>query len=162
MTEYSPLSEQAKLLAGGYRSLGEVEGDHKRMITNAKAYNERTSSVYDDAERMRKTAYNFMSKHNPLYKDKDYVSVATPIPDGSTNGTPIRNGPQRESNGKFLSKGAPPTPLPPKSTPAPLPKVNGNAPVKEENGDKEGFAGLTFQQAQDKIITDLMDYKDPK
>lgn len=68
-----------------YETLAAVESDLKRMVNNAKTYNEKKSAIYEDAERLRKTASNFMTKHNPAYRDPSYVAVPTPIPEEVAN-----------------------------------------------------------------------------
>src|SRR5262249_3193594 len=64
------------------------------MITNAKQYNDKRSAVYEDAERVRKTASNWFTKHNPAYRDPSYVAVATPIP-GDGNVATLGNASRR-------------------------------------------------------------------
>ena len=63
-----------------YATMENLEGDLKRMVQNAKDYNDSRSEVFADAERIRKALSNFMPKHNPAYADPDYRAVPTPIP----------------------------------------------------------------------------------
>ena len=63
-----------------YPTMTALEGDLKRMVQNAKDYNDSRSEVFADAERIRKALSNFMPKHNPAYADPDYRAVPTPIP----------------------------------------------------------------------------------
>ncbi|KAJ9625843.1 hypothetical protein H2203_004607 [Taxawa tesnikishii (nom. ined.)] len=101
-----------KLRRYEYPTLTTVESDVKRMIANAKLYNDEKSEVYGDAERMRKLLSNFMLKHNPAYRDPEYVAFPTPIPDdGGADGL-------------------------------------------------SNYTGKTFQQAQEHLIEDLIDYTD--
>src|SRR6266498_5235381 len=50
------------------------------MVKNAKDYNDKSSAIFADAERIRKLLSNFMVKHNPAYQDPSYSAVPTPIP----------------------------------------------------------------------------------
>ena len=71
---------ETKLDKFQYATMDALEGDLKRMVQNAKDYNDSRSEVFLDAERIRKALSNFMPKHNPSYSDPDYRAVATPIP----------------------------------------------------------------------------------
>jgi hypothetical protein len=144
---------QAKLLNGEYWSLSGVESDLKRLVANAKSFNEKGSDLYEDAERVRKTASNWMTRHNPAYRDKNYVAVATPIPEDGMGHMPItpypvRGGAERPSRaGRKSTSAAPP---PPESN-----------PVVEEEPDQypdSRFKGLTFQQTQDLIVQEFLEY----
>ncbi|OAP63239.1 hypothetical protein AYL99_02466 [Fonsecaea erecta] len=63
-----------------YDTLEMLESDLKRMVQNAKDYNSNRSSIFEDAERIRKALSNFMPKHNPAYLRPDYRAYPTPIP----------------------------------------------------------------------------------
>ena len=63
-----------------YATMEKLEGDLKRMVQNAKDYNDSRSEIFQDAERIRKALSNFMPKHNPAYLDPEYRAVPTPIP----------------------------------------------------------------------------------
>ncbi|RMZ83470.1 hypothetical protein DV737_g1597, partial [Chaetothyriales sp. CBS 132003] len=71
---------EAKLNQGRYHTMTEFESDLKRVVQNAKDYNDSRSEIFQDAERIRKALSNFMPKHNPAYEDPDYRAVPTPIP----------------------------------------------------------------------------------
>jgi hypothetical protein len=71
---------EKRLQAFEYATMELLEGDLKRMVQNAKDYNDSRSEVFADAERIRKALSNFMPKHNPAYADPDYRAVPTPIP----------------------------------------------------------------------------------
>ena len=60
-----------------------VESDLKRMVFNAKAFNEKTSELHRDAEKIRKMVTHHMKerKLNPAYADPTYASFPTPLPD---------------------------------------------------------------------------------
>jgi hypothetical protein len=63
-----------------YDNLTALESDIKRMVQNAKDYNDSRSEVFADAERIRKALSNFMPRHNPAYQDPEYKAIPTPIP----------------------------------------------------------------------------------
>ncbi|KAF1817595.1 hypothetical protein P152DRAFT_454172 [Eremomyces bilateralis CBS 781.70] len=102
----------------------EFESDVKRMILNAKAFYHKASLQYADAERVRKTASNFMTRYNPAYRSGNYVAQATPIPDSIL--------------AAVNSLGAPQAPLTPTPTPsqAPQQQTVSPAPPKQTNGVK--------------------------
>jgi Mg-chelatase subunit ChlI len=78
-----PISLQSiekKLDNGEFRNLAELESYFKRMIANAKEYYPRSSSTFDDAERIRKAVSNYMTKTNPAYQKRGYQAVPTPLP----------------------------------------------------------------------------------
>jgi hypothetical protein len=146
-------SKQAKLLNGEYWTLSAVESDLKRLVANAKSFNEKGSDLYEDAERVRKTASNWMTRHNPAYRDKNYVAVATPIPGDELAGSygspyPARGGAERPSRSrKSTGPVAPPAP----------------EPVEDEESDQypdTHFKGMSFQEAQEAIIQDMIDYEE--
>lgn len=85
---------EEKLRTNAYPSVSALESDFKRMIQNAKDYNEPRSEIYEDAERIRKLIYNYMKINNPAYRDSNYSAVPTPIPGGSTKIT-LTNGNHR-------------------------------------------------------------------
>ncbi len=68
-----------------YENLEALESDLKRMVQNAKDYNNSKSSIFEDAERIRKALSNFMPKHNPAYLREDYRAYPTPIPEDVYN-----------------------------------------------------------------------------
>lgn len=125
------------------------------MVANAKFFNDKRSVVYEDAERIRKTASNWMTRNNPAYREPGYVAQPTPIPGGLDNG--------RIGGGSTNGYGTP-TPAPVKLTltnkaksSTPAPSASTPAAVGEGTGD---FAGLTFQQTQDKLMADMIKYTD--
>ncbi|KAF1832969.1 Bromodomain-containing protein [Decorospora gaudefroyi] len=157
-----------KLNDRAYANLAQVESDCKRLVNNAKAYNDKRSIVYEDAERLRKTASNWMVKHNPAYRDGNYVAVATAIP-GDDGSTPSRPPPRsiatprathtpatQDSTERPRRAAAVAVP----ATPAPS-KLRQTASVApEDDDDNPDFAGKTFQQAQEQIVRDIIDYED--
>lgn len=71
---------ESKLKDGGFKNLSELESYLKRMIQNAKEFFPRSSSTFDDAERVRKAVSNYMTKTNPAYQKRGYQAVPTPLP----------------------------------------------------------------------------------
>lgn len=150
---------QDKLEQGAYPTVTTIESDVKRMVQNAKDYNTAGSDVYEDAERIRKLAYNFMKNNNPEYgSNPDYVSFPTPLPAGVI--APGR--PPHKENGETSSKKRrQSTAVAESETPEPQ-----RAAVKLTNGRPppvaQDFTGKTFQQAQEMLVTGLLEYTDEK
>ncbi|KAH0228821.1 Bromodomain-containing protein, partial [Aureobasidium melanogenum] len=150
---------QDKLERHEYPTLSTVESDIKRMVANAKQYNDDKSTVYQDAERIRKALSNFMTKHNPAYKDPNYIAIPTPIPGGDDDATASSAPPTRETSEQpkkitislkasrdRKSSAAPPA--------APSPAL------AQDDSDPADFTGKTFQQAQEHIINGLISHTD--
>lgn len=134
------------------------------MVTNAKSFNERSSEVFADAERIRKLLANFMSKHNVAYKDPSYVPFPTPLPGQAEGGDkePDADGDTEPElvNGKVqkLSTFVGSNPGPGKRADG---RTASSTPVVEDaEGAGESFVGDTFQLAQEKILTELIHLKD--
>jgi hypothetical protein len=139
-----------KLAQHAYPTITALESDVKRMVANAKHYNDKRSAVYEDSERLRKTASNFFTKHNPAYRDPTYVAVATPIP-GESNETAAATRPTRLSEMSASS---------PAKTSEPAQPAQEDVDEAQQNGESEDFKGKTFQQAQDQIVEELIHYVD--
>ncbi|KAI0976781.1 hypothetical protein F4678DRAFT_480238 [Xylaria arbuscula] len=71
---------ERKLKEQQYPTLSSLESDFKRLVSNAKETSERSSTIFGDAERVRKAVSNLMVKHNPAYKAGNYQAVPTPLP----------------------------------------------------------------------------------
>jgi hypothetical protein len=71
---------ERKLKDRQYPTLSSLESDFKRLVSNAKETNDRNSTIFGDAERVRKAVSNLMVKHNPAYKAGNYQAVPTPLP----------------------------------------------------------------------------------
>jgi hypothetical protein len=161
-----------KLNHGAYHTLAQVESDTKRLVNNAKAYNDKNSIIYQDAERLRKTASNWMVKHNPAYRDGNYAAVATPVP-GEENATPSRPPPRGASTPKTLSTPAatPLTERPRRAAAAaaaaqetPVPsklRLTTSAASESKPTATRSHAGQSFQQAQEQIVREIIDHTDP-
>ncbi|KAL9060451.1 MAG: hypothetical protein Q9162_000624 [Coniocarpon cinnabarinum] len=149
-----------------YSSVSEIEGDVKRMILNAKEFNEPGSGVHLDAERIRKMAFNFFKTNNPAYKkSRHYTAVATPRPGdsppeatttlrltASSKKSPTTNSQKRKRD---TSASVKPQKRSESAQLKPEPMEVDEAPLEE------GFKGLSFQKAQEKIIQELIEYTDP-
>ncbi|KAJ4345902.1 uncharacterized protein N0V89_012038 [Didymosphaeria variabile] len=160
-----------RLNSGGYTSLAQVESDCKRLVNNAKSYNDRKSAIYEDAERLRKTASNWMVKHNPAYRKEGYQAVATPIPGEEPipygkpiprvhNGTPKATPSTPDSSSTDRPRRAAAVAATQAVTPAPS-KLRQSASAAPEEGDSTDFNDKSFQQAQEQIVNGLINYVEP-
>jgi hypothetical protein len=124
------------------------------MIHNAKQYNERGSEVFEDAEKVRKTFFNFMKQHNPAYNDRSYVATPTPIPgEDNSPAAPTVSTPTVAGNSRRQSESK----LRHSESVAP----DADEMEVDEEADEEGagrFRGLTLMQAQEQIMEELIDY----
>lgn len=146
------------------------------MVANAKQYNIQASPIWADAERLRKVLSSFMKENNPAYKlDKNYVAQPTPIPgqdEEADHDSDIDA--EGEPDEDTVPEGVPaPAPAPaPAPTPTPVPAPRGRGrprgslnknpsrrssttPAVENPYRGKGYAGLSFQQAQEKLIYEL-------
>ncbi|KAI5366470.1 putative bromodomain-containing protein [Septoria linicola] len=178
---------EEKLQTNAYATVSALESDFKRMIQNAKDYNEPKSEIYEDAERIRKLIYNYMKINNPAYSDSNYSAVATPIP-GLTKIT-LTNGSHHPQAVQPPPTKAAPTPKPvkderpakedssgfrislgprgsdkvaEKASEPPSDRKSSVAPSVADGGEDESmdFTGKTFQQAQEMIIAEMIRYTD--
>jgi hypothetical protein len=154
---------EAKLNRREFPHLTSLESYFKRMISNAKEYNEKGSEIAEDAERFRKALSNFMVRHNPAYKTPGYVAFPTPIPgtpdrtDGVGSDVDADGEPDNEIESQSVAKRQRGRP---KSLPNQV-RTSSNTPALSEprySGIK--FSGLTFQQAQEKLVEELMNVKE--
>jgi len=155
---------ERKLRDNAYATITQVESDFKRMVQNAKDYNTSGSEVFEDAERIRKLVYNYMKVNNPAYTiDPNYTSFATPIPqngNSALNGNAM-NGRTSATPSQHRKSAAAASSEPPdrKASVAPS-ATTGDAGDWDENESGVDFAGKTFQQAQQMIIRELIEYTD--
>jgi hypothetical protein len=152
------LVEQEKLNRREYANLTAVESDAKRMVANAKQFNDKRSHIYEDAERVRKTASNFMTKHNPAYRDGSYIAQPTPIPEELMNGTqaPAGNGTPHTQSVR-LTFGKHKTSQTPQSAKVATQEAKEPTPAVEETSD---FKGKTFQQAQEQLLDECLEHEE--
>ncbi|KAI4718629.1 Bromodomain-containing protein [Aureobasidium sp. EXF-10727] len=150
---------QDKLERHEYPTLSTVESDIKRMVANAKQYNDDKSTIYQDAERIRKALSNFMTKHNPAYKDPNYVAIPTPISgrddDATASSAPPTREPSEQPKKITISLKANRD----RKSSAAAPAASSPAVVPDDS-DPADFAAKTFQQAQEHIINGLISYTD--
>ncbi|KXL41344.1 hypothetical protein M433DRAFT_139084 [Acidomyces richmondensis BFW] len=160
---------EAKLKRNEYPTISTIESDLKRMVQNAKDYNDPKSEVYQDAERIRKLVFNFMKANNPDYKIPGYSAVATPLP--QIESKPVPNGTHADSDVAEVVEsrdGSEKRSVALKSSVPPSDRMTSVAP-SATTGDPDGgeaadedldFTGKTFQEAQQAIITYLLNYTD--
>jgi hypothetical protein len=155
---------EGKLNRHEFPDLTSLESYFKRMISNAKEYNEKGSEIADDAERFRKALSNFMVKNNPAYKTPGYVAFPTPIPgtplpdqiDSAGSDADADGEPDNEVESQALAKRKPSRP---KSLTAQV-RASSSTPLSDAHYSGVSFAGLTFQQAQEKLVEELMTVKE--
>ncbi|KYK56741.1 polybromo-1 [Drechmeria coniospora] len=190
---------EKKLNDGEFQNLAEVESYCKRMISNAKEFYPRTSTIFDDAERVRKALSNYMTKTNPAYGTRGYQAHPTALPadddeeaedeaeedekkdeapeeddeqgqDEDADGDEEADEDEEESTGRssrrrsiVLKRRASGRPsrvsLSQAQDSASRPSAN-SAKVDHQY-HKVPYKGLTFQQAQEKIVEELLRYNEP-
>ena len=143
------------------------------MVSNAKSYNPKTSQIYSDAEKVRKLVSNFMVERNPAYNDPNYQAVATPVP-GSWDSKPSKNGISRAPRVIDAVKSEEPTSetrsgrrsgrntTQALATEEESRRASSTPAVQDAEGAGESFEGNSFQQAQDKIVTEMMTLTDER
>lgn len=122
------------------------------MVSNAKGYNEKNSSVYSDAERIRKIIAAFMQEHNPVYKlDPKATVPPTPVPE--------RVGVERSA---VVDSPTPALVSVKQGSKRSVSKPTPSRPPREPKAakDEEDFRKESYQSAQEKIIEELIDLKD--
>jgi hypothetical protein len=144
-----------------------LESDFKRMVSNAKHFNEKTSEIHSDAEKIRKMISMQMSKLNPAYRDPDYVAFPTPIPsrtiDSMDDETEIPEKPSVKKQPESPVEDAPKKPRRsvilhgPSAEKEEIRRRASSTPaVQDTVGAGENFKGNTFQQAQEKIMIEMI------
>lgn len=145
-----------------------LEGDLRRMIANAKSFNEKKSQVFSDSEKIRKILSRYMEDNNPAYSNPEYSAYTTPIPDGwlerlqerkgAANDVAVKEDPEEEAKppGRrtrlITHVGS--------SSAANNRRASSTPAVQDAEGAYESFDGNTFQQAQEKIVTEIIKYTD--
>ncbi|OAX84494.1 hypothetical protein ACJ72_01135 [Emergomyces africanus] len=142
-----------KLKKHQYPCLTPVESDLRRMVSNAKYYNDKGSMIFSNAERIRKLVANKMPEINPAYNDPNYAPFATPLPeeDAEGKGDSENRSPEPENEeddgGEEEKKSATQTPAL-------------DVPVESNENETFNFEGETFESAQEKIIAGMIRLKD--
>ncbi|KAL1982309.1 hypothetical protein VTN96DRAFT_1467 [Rasamsonia emersonii] len=132
-----------------YPTVTALESDLKRMVSNAKFYNDKSSLIFADAERIRKILSNNMPKINPAYKNPKYVAFPTPLPNKLPE-NPSHEGVDRRDHQDMEGE-----------TVLSAPRDSHSTPPAENNVQPESsFEGDSLQEAQDRIITELLHLKD--
>lgn len=140
---------QNKLNNYEYPTVTALESDLKRMVSNAKFYNDKSSLIFADAERIRKILSNNMPKINPAYKNPKYVAFPTPLPNKLPE-NPSHEGVDRRDHQDMEGE-----------TVLSAPRDSHSTPPAENNVQPESsFEGDSLQEAQDRIITELLHLKD--
>ena len=146
-----------------------LEGDLRRMIRNAKSFNEKQSQVFSDSEKVRKILSRFMEEHNPAYKSSDYTAYTTPVPPDWQEKTqeqkvaPAQNAQIKDDPEEVEKPTGRRTRLVThvgSSSAANNRRASSTPAVQDADGAYESFEGNTFQQAQEKMITEMINYKD--
>jgi hypothetical protein len=166
---------EEKVKNNEYPTVSAIESDLKRMVQNAKEFNDSKSVIFEDAERIRKLVFNFMKVNNPEYKENPgYTAVPTPIPNAAA--APVQNG--RHSL-KTENEVPEPAPTKVKLKPSSVARsseadrkssVAPSAATGEDEGEDDedegeasndiDFTGKTFQEAQQMIISYMLRYTD--
>ncbi|KPM37155.1 hypothetical protein AK830_g9405 [Neonectria ditissima] len=198
-----------KLNKGEFETLAELESYFKRMIANAKEFYPRSSSTFDDAERIRKALSNYMTKTNPAYHNRGYQAVPTPLPpdsedaededaegeendDGEGEDEEDNEGADNEDEDadadedekeeepeeeeeeeeeepssrkrsiilKRRGSGRPTRAAASKLQESPQPSTPSNLP--DHQFENVPYKGLSFQQAQEKIVEELLRHQEPE
>lgn len=162
---------EAKLKQNAYPTVSTIESDFKRLVQNAKDFNDPGSLIYEDAERIRKLVFNFMKQNNPAYKENpNYSAFPTPIPQPSS--TALQNGKREtESEDEPLPKSRQASEKPKRAGTEQSDRKSSAAPSATDpdaDGEEDGeamevdldFTGKTFQEAQQLIINHLLHYTD--
>ncbi|RDW73189.1 hypothetical protein BP6252_07096 [Coleophoma cylindrospora] len=152
---------EQKLKNHEFLNLTSFESYFKRMIQNARDYNERGSQIVNDAERLQKALIVYMKEHNPAYKTAGFSSHPTPIPeDDSAAASEVDADEESEPDVATLKRrGRPPKT---QKTPARVEKVrkSSSTPAAVDKYIGVSYSGLTFQEAQEKLIGDIIAYKE--
>lgn len=170
---------EEKLQDGEFQNLSELESYLKRMVSNAKDWFPRDSSAHGDAERVRKAISNYMTKHNPAYLNRGYSAVATPLPaDDTANSGELVNGDEgddQEGEGDedesgprkrsiILKRRTPGRSASTRNSFAAPQETPRKATSTKPDHQYEGvpYKGLGFQEAQEKIVEELLRHNNPE
>lgn len=145
------------------------------MVANAKLYNEENSGIVEDANKILKAVTTFMKKENPAYKNAGYVPYPTPIPGEAPASQRVSEdiGSDVDADGEIDDEAdsvSTPTAAKRRGRPrknASLATYIANSKARssgvssrsESQAAEAQFPGMTFQQAQDRIVSDMLNYK---
>ncbi|KAL8922178.1 MAG: hypothetical protein Q9172_003680 [Xanthocarpia lactea] len=141
-----------------------VESDLRRMILNAKSFNEKSSQVFSDAEKIRKAVSNFMVDNNPAYQTKDYKPFPTPVPeDWQPQPLPEEKANEPEVEAKteadYSTRGMSTRRASSSATGPSNARASATPGAHVTDGLGEPFDGDTFQTAQEKIVAEMLELK---
>ena len=156
---------QAKLKKHEYPTMTTLESDLRRMISNAKSFNEKSSQVFSDAEKIRKAVSNFMVENNPAYGTKDYKPFPTPVSEDWQ--PPQASSQDKSEEPEIETKAEADDSTRPVSVGRASSAATGLSNARESetpvvhvpSGLGEPFDGDTFQAAQEKIVAEMLDLK---
>lgn len=110
-----------------------------------------------------------MLANNPAYKDPNYKAIPTPVPEGWVEKTQeTANAEEPDAEGDIdVEEGFKDTKSTKRSVKyvgssvaaADSPRASSTPVVQDADGAGESFEGDSFQQAQDKMITEMMNLK---
>jgi hypothetical protein len=138
------------------------------MVSNAKSFNEKSSEVFSDAEKVRKLVVSWMTQNNPAYDDPSYTPFATLVPVGWQDRVQILDleevhdiDAEGETDPEEAAETTerPTTGAPTTSANVSTRRASSTPEVQDAEGAGEGFEGNTFQQAQEKIMTEMINLK---
>lgn len=164
---------EGKLKRHEFHNLSAVESMFHRMVANAKQYNEEESGIVADANKILKAVTTFMRKENPAYKTPGYSPIPTPIPGEATASQRASEDAASEEDAEGEDDDAESVLTPATKRGARQPKKPSlsqmianskrrasQTPKTETTSASSQFAGLTFQQAQDAIVSDMISHKE--
>jgi len=157
-----------------YPNMTSLEGDFRRMISNAKSFNEKRSQVFSDSEKVRKILSRYMEEHNPAYRSPNYQAYTTPVPPDWKEKLEERKAAEvveeQDAEGDDDPEAVEDTKSPVKrprlithvgSSAAAIDRRGSSTPaVQDAEGAFQSFEGNNFQEAQEKIMTELINFKD--
>lgn len=148
------------------------------MVSNAKSYNEKSSELFSDAEKIRKLVVSFMTQNNPAYESGNYHPISTPVPEGWQERLRLEELNDLETQGDTHDLDAEGDTDPDEAvgpthpirsafdgvtTFGSVPRGESFTPaVQDVEGVGESFEGNSFQQAQEKIITEMINLQNDK
>ena len=155
-----------------------LESDLRRMVSNAKSYNEKSSELFSDAEKIRKLVVSFMTLNNLFFFMLMFHPISTPVPEGwqerlrleelqdlDSHGDTHDLDAEGETDPDEAVEASKPTPsaLEGASAFGSVSRGASHTPaVQDADGAGQSFEGNTFQQAQEKIISEMINLQDDK
>jgi hypothetical protein len=144
---------QERLNQNQYSSLAAVGSDIEKMVENAKTFNEEGSTIYEDAERIGKMFSDFARAASTMDKIQNSFAAAT----ASSSETPKADSDRKKRRQSVNSQSSH------KRTHSQLEKSESQSSgLAGSGGDATSFSGMTFQEAQDQLLTEMIEYKDER